>query len=72
MKNSHLPNTLRAAALSLSAALTAGLQAGEISSKAVSLSPTVEATTWGGPILGGGVKSNGDFTEGSLFWVQPL
>lgn len=72
MKNSHLPKTLRAAALSLSAALTAGLQAGEISSKTVSLSPTVEATTWGGPILGGGVKSNGEFTEGSLFWVQPL
>jgi len=72
MKNSHLPHTLRAAALSLSAALTSGLQAGEISSKAVNLSPTVEATTWGGPILGGGVKSNGDFTEGSLFLVQPL
>jgi hypothetical protein len=72
MKESILPNSLRAAALSLSAALTAGLQAGEISSKAVSLSPTVEATTWGGPILGGGVKSNGDFTEGSLFLVQPL
>jgi hypothetical protein len=72
MKKSILPNTLRAAALSLSAALTSGLQAGEISSKAVNLSPTVEATTWGGPILGGGVKSNGDFTEGSLFLVQPL
>lgn len=72
MKKSILPNSLRAAALSLSVALTPGLQAGEISSKAVSLSPTVEATTWGGPILGGGVKSNGDFTEGSLFLVQPL
>lgn len=72
MKFSALPQKLRWAALSLAAALTAGLQAGEISSKAVTLSPTVDTTTWGGPILGGGVKSNGEFTEGSLFWVQPL
>ena len=66
MKNISLPIDIRVAAISLSAALSTVLQAGEISSKAVSLSPTVEATTWGGPILGGDIKSNGDFTEGSL------
>lgn len=27
---------------------------------------------WGGPILGGGVKTNSEFTEGSLFLVQPF
>lgn len=72
MKKLSLPIDIRVAAISLSAALSTVLPAGEISSKAVSLSPTVEATTWGGPILGGGIKSNGDFTEGSLFMVQPL
>jgi hypothetical protein len=57
------------------AAAPFGLQAGTAavaSSKAVSLAPTAESATWGGPILGGGIKSNGNFTEGSLFLVQPL
>lgn len=27
---------------------------------------------WGGTLLGGGVKTNGEFTEGSLFLVGPL
>lgn len=32
----------------------------------------LQSAAWGSPILGGGVKSNSEFTEGSLFLVQPL
>ncbi len=61
--------------LMLTVALGSSLsvQGGEtLSAKAKVISPVVEPEAWGGPILGGGVKSNGDFTEGSLFYVQPL
>ena len=38
--------------------------------KAVSSARTDDP--WGGTLLGGGIKTNGDFTEGSLFLTQPL
>lgn len=42
------------------------------SSKDAKTVAPLQSEAWGGPILGGGVKSNSEFTEGSLFLVQPL
>jgi hypothetical protein len=45
----------------------------EVSSKnAKAVLPLEPEAAWGGPILGGGVKGNDEFIEGSLFLVQPL
>src|SRR6188474_2922628 len=44
----------------------------DASKNAKAVAPLEPLTSWGGPILGGGVKGNSDFIEGSLFLVQPL
>lgn len=54
------------------AAAQAGPAVTDVSKNAKAIAPLQPVATWGGPILGGGVKTNSDFTEGSLFLVQPL
>lgn len=54
----------------LSAGFTS-LQAGTADSEKAVVTSTLDAP-WGGPVLGGGIKSNDAFTEGSLFMVYPF
>ena len=71
------PPHLGKAFLLCSALLSPSLlsQAGETSAPLAGKAtgaPVVAPQAWGGPILGGGIKSNGEFTDGNLFSVYPL
>jgi hypothetical protein len=44
----------------------------DLSKGAKAVAPLEPLTSWGGPIIGGGIKGNNDFIEGSLFLVEPL
>ena len=48
-----------------------GTPAMDLTKSAKAVAP-IEDTAWGGPVLGGGIKGNSEFVEGSLFLVQPL
>lgn len=73
MKTTPLASLLVAG---LATSLHAGSPVEDSGSKAVldgkAIVPPVIDTTWGGPVLGGGIKSNGELTDGSLFLVYPL
>lgn len=62
-----------ALAIILTSALAhAGPEVSLDSAKSAKAIAPIEDPIWGGPILGGGLKGNGEFLEGSLFLVQPL
>lgn len=61
-----------AAVLVLGSILHAGVPAQDAGKNEKAVAPILQEAGWGGPILGGGAKSNGEFTEGSLFLVAPL
>lgn len=48
------------------------LCAGPAASGGKALAAPIADEAWGGTLLGGGFKTNGNFTEGSLFLTQPL
>lgn len=64
----RLPPLIAFAGLSIASMLRAGTPApdGKV------LAPPISDQAWGGTLVGGGIKSNGNFTEGSLFLTQPL
>ena len=47
--------------------MTSVLQAGTPASDGKALAAPITDQAWGGTLLGGGIKSNDNFTEGSLF-----
>jgi hypothetical protein len=64
---------LLVATLALATLSTNGGPVADVSSKgAKAVLPLEPEASWGGPILGGGVKGNSEFIEGSAFLVQPL
>ena len=44
----------------------------DTSKNAKAVAPLEPLASWGGPVVGGGVKGNSEFFEGSLFMVAPL
>ena len=56
----------------IASSLHAGAPVADAGKEAKAIAPLQPEAAWGGPILGGGVKGNSEFIEGSLFLVQPL